>query len=398
MDDVAVVGGGPGGLYIAQALAGAGFDVSVFEEHATAGDPVHCTGVIAREAFEEFTLPRESILNELHTVRFVAPSGATIRYTTPQVEALAIDRLVFDRILAECALTAGARIMMGRRVTDVTVQAKEVRVSLADGSSHAARTCVLACGANYVFQRRLGLGMPREFVQSAQLEFAAEELGDVEVHFGRAVAPDGFAWAVPVRRPAGAFARIGLMCEGNADGPFHRFLTRVRSRWGIAAESDVASHPRRKMLPLAPIPRTFADRVIAIGDAAGIVKGTTGGGIYYSLVTAGAAAAVLERALRHDTLGAGVLRKYEEIWRAKLGDEIDAQLELRHVGRRLTDHQMDALFELARTDGIMPIVRRTARFNQHRALILALLRHPPARRVMFEQLRVGVRHLAHAVD
>ena len=34
----------------------------------------------------------------------------------------------------------------------------------------------------------------------------------------------------------------------------------------------------------------------------------------------------------------------------------------------------------------MPIVRRTARFNQHRDLILSLLKHPPARRLLFKEL------------
>ena len=92
------------------------------------------------------------------------------------------------------------------------------------------------------------------------------------------------------------------------------------------------------------------------------------------------------------------LQGYEAAWRARLGDEIDAQLELRRVAHRLTDHHVDALFELARTDGIMPIVRQTARFNEHRGLIMALFRHPPARRVLFDRLRGGSRRLAHAAD
>jgi hypothetical protein len=68
------------------------------------------------------------------------------------------------------------------------------------------------------------------------------------------------------------------------------------------------------------------------------------------------------------------------------------------VAHRLTDMQMEALFDLARTDGIMPIVRQTARFNQHRALIMALFRHPPARRVLFDRLRGEGQRLAHAAD
>jgi flavin-dependent dehydrogenase len=127
--------------------------------------------------------------------------------------------------------------------------------------------------------------------------------------------------------------------------------------------------------------------VLAIGDAAGIVKATTGGGIYYSIVSANLAAEVLAPALRRDELGARTLRKYEQAWRARLGPEIETQLELRTIAHRMDDGDIESLFELARTDGIMPIVRRTARFNHHRALIVALFRHPPARRALFDRLR-----------
>src|SRR5207245_5781147 len=72
-----------------------------------------------------------------------------------------------------------------------------------------ARLVVLACGASYGFQRRFGLGLPQTYLHTAQRELPARHLGDVELHFGRVVAPDGFAWVVPVVRPEGTYARIG---------------------------------------------------------------------------------------------------------------------------------------------------------------------------------------------
>jgi flavin-dependent dehydrogenase len=140
------------------------------------------------------------------------------------------------------------------------------------------------------------------------------------------------------------------------------------------------------MLPLAPIRRTYADRLIAVGDAAGLVKATTGGGIYYSLVSAGIAADVLEEGLSRDALGQRQLEQYQRAWKKRLGPELEAQLSLRLLANRLSDAEIDMLFELAQTDGIMPIVRRTARFNQHRDLILSLLKHPPARRIFFRRV------------
>jgi len=383
MHDIAIIGGGPAGLYSAYLLAASGFDVVLLEEHRTAGDPVHCTGVLANEAFDEFELPRTTVLNPLSTARFIGPSGAEIEYTTPTTEAVVIDRLAFDQMLHDMAGRAGARVVAGSRVTDVEVHDSHVRVSCGAHTTRA-RACILACGANYTLQRRLGLGMPGMYLQSAQIEVPVSRLGDVEVHFGQDVAPKGFAWTVPVRRPAGTFARIGLMCETNAREHFARVIERVAPRWGIDRSETLA--PRTKMLPLAPIARTYTSRLVAVGDAAGIVKATTGGGIYYSLVSARCAADVLADALRADDLGDDRLAAYQVTWRGALGEELEAQAALRTVADRLDDHDVDQLFELARTDGIMPIVRRTAAFNRHRHLIVSLLSHPPARRVLMRRV------------
>jgi geranylgeranyl reductase family protein len=388
MHDVIVVGGGPGGLHTSTLLARDGFDVTVLEEHQTTGEPVHCTGVLAAEAFDEFDVPRDAILNTLSTARFYSPAGLSVAHATPATEAVVIDRAVFDRGLHERAVAAGAEVRVGARVAQLDVLPHFVVARLGDGSEIRGRAAVLACGANYTLQRRLGLGMPRVFLRSAQRELPATETGDTEVHFGDAVSPKGFAWVVPVERREGRFARVGLMCDGHAATHFKRFAAQVSARWGLAlgASEIAAMQPRQKILPLAPIARTYGDRLIAVGDAAGLVKATTGGGIYYSLVSAAAAATVLGEALRYDTLGAATLKRYQKMWKATLGAELRAQLALRLVAHRLGDRDIDALFDLARTNGVMPIVRATARFNEHRHLIVSLFKHGPVRRLFFKQL------------
>lgn len=388
MRDVLIIGGGPGGLETARLLACEGFDVALYEEHPSSGDPVHCTGVLAVEAFDLLGLPRDVILNPLSTARFFSPSGATVEHTTQDTEAVVVDRLALDRGLFDAARRSGAAIATGRRATDVVVTDTGVTVTLSDGATAQGRACVLACGAQYAIQRRLGMGLPAVFLQSAQMELPASRLGDVEVRFGRKVAPGGFAWTVPVARATGPHARVGLMCDRQAGYFFRRLARDIAPRWGLdtVGAGGAALVPRHKVLPLAPIPRTFTSRVLAVGDAAGLVKATTGGGIYYSLLSASMAGEVLVSALRANRLSAAALQPYEAAWKARLGPELKAQLRLRLLSQRLADADIDAFFDLARTDGVMPIVRKTARFNEHRDLILSLLRHPPARRVLLRRL------------
>ncbi|MGE3578634.1 MAG: NAD(P)/FAD-dependent oxidoreductase, partial [Vicinamibacterales bacterium] len=109
-------------------------------------------------------------------------------------------------------------------------------------------------------------------------------------------------------------------------------------------------------------------------------------GIYYSLLSADLAAGHLDAALRAGDVSAGRLNGYETAWRERLNAEFRSQLALRMLAQRLSDGEVDSLFDLARTDGIMPLVYRTAQFNRHRDLIAALFKHTEARRLLFRRL------------
>jgi len=376
--DVLVVGGGPAGLYAAWRLAQAGFSTLVCEEHATIGTPVHCTGVLSAASFDEFPLPREAILNPLTTVQFVSPTGLQVRYTPPTLQAVVIDRARFDQRLATQARAAGAELQFNTRVSSLEVTRDEVLAN-AGGTPVRARLAVLASGASYTLQRRLGLGLPRAYLQTAQRELPARSLGDVVIQFGSAVAPGGFAWAVPIQRPEGPHVRVGVMATGQTTNWYEAMVGRLAS-WGVQPDG---ARPRLKFLPLRSISRTFGDRLLVVGDAAGLVKPTTGGGIHYSIVSASLACDVAETALRRDRLQASALSAYQSRWRRRLSGEFHAQWALRRLAEHMNDRQIDALFELTLSDGVMPIVQRTANFNHHRHLISALLRHAPARQIFW---------------
>jgi len=380
MHDVVVIGGGPAGLFASLRLAQSGLRVALLEEHHVIGDPVHCTGILAREAFDQFDLTADVVLNELTTARFISPSGRDVVYRTRAIEAVVIDRVAFDAGLAERARHAGADLRHHSRATRVQIHSHGVSVLVAGQPEVRARACIVACGGRYALHRQLGLSVPSLFLHTAQQELPVDRPQDVEIHFGSHVAPRGFGWVVPVKRGQRFHARIGVMSQDRSPTYFDRMVARVSERWGVRA---LGGPPRQKILPLNRIARTYGTRFLVVGDAAGLVKPTTGGGIYYSLLSASLAAEVLIQALRENELSSERLSEYERRWRVRLQDELDTQLTFRTIAQRMPDEDIEGLFELARTDGVMPIVHKMATFNRHRQLIIALLKHPPARQIFF---------------
>jgi flavin-dependent dehydrogenase len=120
-----------------------------------------------------------------------------------------------------------------------------------------------------------------------------------------------------------------------------------------------------------------------VGDAAGLTKPTTGGGIFYSLLSGLLAAETLTGALRRDRLAADDLRAYEDRWRARLGPHLQISSWVRGLFARLTDEELETLLEALASEDVQSVIRQTARFNWHGELIRSLLRQPGVKSAMF---------------
>jgi digeranylgeranylglycerophospholipid reductase len=116
--NISIVGGGPAGLLAAVKLAEAGFKVTVYEEHDRIGFPEHCTGIVRHNFFSVVGY------KELESLVLANYSGGVIKgdylkedifIDTNKIKAIMIDRPAYESALADCAVNAGAKLMLKKK-------------------------------------------------------------------------------------------------------------------------------------------------------------------------------------------------------------------------------------------------------------------------------------------
>ncbi len=367
--DVLVIGGGPSGLRLGARLADRGLDVRILEKKSRIGGNVICTGIVGKETYEKFGLDRDPIIREIQDVRLVSPFETVLKYRHPRPFAYIVDRGKFDGSLAETARSRGVAIELDTRVDDIRIDSGGVGVEALDKegipSRYSSAMAVIATGVDYRLHKQCGLGYPKDFLKGAQVELPLSGQDITTIYVGKNVAPGAFAWAVPA---AEGTIRIGLLTRKDAKGCLEKLLDihfdgKIRSRVPV----------RTKAIAQGLLSRTVADRVLSVGEAAGQVKTTTGGGLSYGLMCADLAVDVIARCFATSRFGSNSLSDYEKQWRNALQKEIVVGYYTRRMCSLLSDTRVESLFRLAQTDGIIPIVRETADFELHSGLIEALL-------------------------
>ena len=370
---VIVVGAGPTGSTIAEALTRASLRVALLEEHAHVGLPNHCSGLVSPRALKIADVPKAAVaLRRYRQARIWGPGGGMLWVRSDSVQAIAIARDRFDQILAERAIEAGADLMLGtlahrfeRADGQVLVWARTPRGEV----QLRAPLLVGADGATSRVARWLGRTGRQEVIPAEKLNivFSGRCPDQVEIFVGNGVAPGWFGWVIPTTERQ---ATIGVGTTGSLRACIPVFLETVRQRFGDFAIEE----GRRAPIPLGPARDFVGDRVLLVGAAARQTKPTTGGGVYLGVRAARLAAETAIRALEKGDTSHRVLADYERAWHRLEGHEVRVGGWLRRAFRHLSDRELDWIISTAGEPWAQEAITRLGDIDFPAQLLSALLR------------------------
>ena len=364
--DVVVVGAGPAGAIAAKYAAINGAKTLLIEEHASIGSPVQCTGLISTKALKECE-PGEGnfVLSKIKGAFVYAPSGEEARIRGKDVKAYVIDRKMFDRALVELAVDNGVDILLKTRFIGMDAGKISV-ISNGEKKEISGDIIIGADGIQSCVGRAAGLPRCQKVLSGIQFEapYIPKDPEYVEIFTGNEIAPGFFGWAVPFS----GMARIGLARDPGLPARYYleKLLNHpiVASRYkGSRTEHVVGG------IPLGPPRKTVSKNVMLVGDAAGQVKPTSGGGIYMGARCAKIAGEVAARACRKE----GTLPEYETKWRSSIGRELEIGMRIHKSIGKLSDENLNEFISFLNKPDIRDIITEHGDMDHPSVLLQKLM-------------------------
>jgi geranylgeranyl reductase family protein len=330
MHDILIVGGGPAGLIAGAEAAQIGADVLIVEEDPEIGEPDHCAGLVSKMGLERIVGSDSAFaLNQIKGARIYAPSGKMYEVRSEGIKALVIDRTRFDKELLRRAEAKGAEVVTNQ------MYKPELR----------CKVLINAEGTKGSLARRLNFRLPRS-IPAAQLDIEVSDFDEdmVELHTGE-WAPGFFAWTVPRRD----HVRVGLAAYEGIPLELLKRMLKKNKNFDRMKNARVLKTIFGKVVIGGPLKRTVLGNAIAVGDAGGFAKPTTGGGV----VLGGSTARLAGRVAAEAILRGEALKGFEGEWRSLYGREFQRMRLAARIFRSMKCEELERALQISSEEGVL---------------------------------------------
>ncbi len=377
--DAIIIGAGPAGLLAATMIAEAGYKVLVSEEHKKVGEPDHCAGLLSASGLSALNLKLSSdvIQNTVSGARINAPSGHSLFVERGRREAFVIDRRRFDAWLAERASDKGANILTSSKVKRIIRSKLGIKSIITSGQDFEAKVVIIAEGARSVLARDAGFPIMSKHskLPAYQYELKDVEIEEdlVEMFYGRQLAPGFFSWIIPIGEGK---VRVGLASKNRTKARLDSALLhhpiisdRLKNAKTVRGLGGV-------VLVGKPLSTLSVDGIVIVGDTAGMVKATTGGGVIIGGLTAKLAGESVIDALQKEDVSRKQLSRYDKQFKAMYYQELQTMYLAQKAITSLTNKGLDSVVQDAQKMGLLDIVRKDGDMDLQAKVIRKLVSNP----------------------
>jgi len=321
MYDVIIVGAGPIGLYTAIILEKK-LKVLVLEKSQELGKKA-CSGLYSTNINDVIKFEKGWIEHEVRGAILHSP-GVDIKVEKEGTAAFVVNRELFTRGLEK---RVKSRIIKNCSVKSIHVGETNVRCRTNQGDYDAKM--IIGCdGVNSVvrshFKQR-----PQEVVNGLMAVLDKKDSSrHVELWFDAEKLPDGFYWKIP----RGKTTEYGMLGSKVTYKQLEAFF-KINKYEKQAAP-----------IPIGPC-KSYFNRAILIGDAAGITKPWSGGGIMYGIRCADVAKSVIFKAFKQNKFTEQALKEYEDLWKDILGRHITMGMFFRSLLKQMNNKSLDMVFD-----------------------------------------------------
>lgn len=312
---VMIVGGGPIGLLTGILLLKDGYDVYLFEEDWVIGYPQHCTGIVSGETLDLYPISMNRlIVNKYYGVYVKVGGGDAEIYRSTIPRAYVIDRVLFEKKLAKKFIENGGKLILNRRVNAGNIL-----------SEYKYNFIIDAGGAKSLIKKGY-----KDVLPAIQMDIKSErEIFDKElagIFVDKNINSEYFIWVSP---RSDRVYRVGSASSENLRDKLTSFIKREKLFGRISGRLGGL------IITGGPIKNFVSGNVLSVGDSAGMVKITTGGGLYYGAV----GAHILVKSLMEKEISS-----YRKRWISKFGAELTFQKVIREFLLNANNDDLRSVF------------------------------------------------------